>query len=157
MSVPDYDWWSEALHGVANTGGVTVFPEPIGLGATFDPEAINRMAIAISTEARIKYVHGMRDGHSDIFQGLDFWAPNINIFRDPVGVAGRKPRRRPIPDARLGVAFVTGLQGDDPKYYRAIATPKHCRPQRAETRAKADVVVSKHDQLDTYCRRSARP
>jgi beta-glucosidase len=153
LSVPDYDWWSEALHGVANMGGVTVFPEPIGLGATFDPETINRMAIAIGTEARIKYVHGMRDGHSDIFQGLDFWAPNINIFRDPRWGRGQETYGEdPYLTARLGVAFVTGLQGDDPKYYRAIATPKHYAVHSGPetTRHKADVVVSKHDQLDTY-------
>ncbi|HEX3229995.1 MAG TPA: glycoside hydrolase family 3 N-terminal domain-containing protein, partial [Pyrinomonadaceae bacterium] len=153
LSVPDYDWWSEALHGVANIGGVTVFPEPIGLGATFDPETINRMAIAIGTEARIKYVQGMRDGHSDIFQGLDFWAPNINIFRDPRWGRGQETYGEdPYLTARLGVAFVTGLQGDDPKYYRAIATPKHYAVHSGPetTRHKADVVVSKHDQLDTY-------
>jgi beta-glucosidase len=153
LRVPEYDWWSEALHGVANTGGVTVFPEPIGLGATFDPEAINRMAIAIGTEARIKYVHGMRDGHSDIFQGLDFWAPNINIFRDPRWGRGQETYGEdPYLTARLGVAFVIGLQGDHPKYYRAISTPKHYAVHSGPetTRHKADVIVSKHDQLDTY-------
>ena len=104
LGVPDYDWWSEALHGVANMGGVTVFPEPIALGATFDPEAIKRMAIAIGTEARIKYVQGMRDGHSDIFQGLDFWAPNINIFRDQRWGRGHETYGEcPFLTGRLGV------------------------------------------------------
>src|SRR6266496_5427624 len=82
LKVPAYDWWSEALHGVA-TSGTTEFPEPIGLAATFDSDLIHRMAIVIGTEGRIKHVQAMRDGHSNIFEGLDFWAPNINIFRDP--------------------------------------------------------------------------
>jgi beta-glucosidase len=153
LNVPDYDWWSEALHGVANTKGVTVFPEPVGLAATFDTDAIHRMAIAVGTEGRIKYVQGMSDGHSDIFQGLDFWAPNVNIFRDPRWGRGQETYGEdPFLTARLGVAFVTGLQGDDPKYYRAISTPKHYAVHSGpeSTRHKADVKVSKHDELDTY-------
>src|SRR5579863_6182750 len=82
LNVPAYDWWSESLHGVARNG-TTEFPEPIGLGATFDPATIHQMAIDISIEARIKHVQDVRAGHSNIFEGLDFWAPNINIFRDP--------------------------------------------------------------------------
>jgi len=82
LNVPDYDWWSESLHGVARNG-TTEFPEPVGLAATFDTDAIHRMAVVIGTEGRASHVRGMRDGHSDIFEGLDFWAPNINIFRDP--------------------------------------------------------------------------
>ncbi len=153
LNVPDYDWWSEALHGVANNGGITTFPEPVGLAATFDTEAIHRMAIATSIEARIKYVEGMRDGHSDIFQGLDFWAPNINIFRDPRWGRGQETYGEdPFLSGRLGVAFVTGMQGDDPKYYRVISTPKHYAVHSGPetTRHKADVMVSKHDELDTY-------
>ena len=153
LNVPDYDWWSEALHGVANTKGVTVFPEPVGLAATFDTDAIHRMAIAVGTEGRIKYVQGMRDGHSDIFQGLDFWAPNVNIFRDPRWGRGQETYGEdPFLTARMGVAFVTGMQGDDPKYYRVIATPKHYAVHSGpeSTRHKADVKVSKHDELDTY-------
>ncbi len=153
LSVPDYDWWSEALHGVANNSGVTVFPEPVGLAATFDTDAIHRLAIATSTEARLKYVEGMKDGHSDIFQGLDFWAPNINIFRDPRWGRGQETYGEdPFLTARMGVAFVTGMQGDDPKYYRVISTPKHFAVHSGPetTRHKADVAVSKHDELDTY-------
>ncbi|MDE3162206.1 MAG: beta-glucosidase, partial [Acidobacteriota bacterium] len=83
LHVPSYDWWSESLHGVA-VDGTTEFPEPIGLAATFDPAAIHHMGVDISTEGRIKYMQAMRaQGHSNIFQGLDFWAPNLNIFRDP--------------------------------------------------------------------------
>src|ERR1019366_9126488 len=77
LGVPAYDWWSEALHGVA-VNGTTEFPEPIGLGATFDPAAVHEMAVVISTEGRIKHAQDVRDGHSNIFEGLDFWAPNIN-------------------------------------------------------------------------------
>jgi beta-glucosidase len=152
LNVPDYDWWSEALHGVARNG-TTEFPEPVGLAATFDPDAIHRMAVVIGTEGRASYVRGMRDGHSDIFEGLDFWAPNINIFRDPRWGRGQETYGEdPFLTARMGVAFVTGMQGDDPKYYRVISTPKHYAVHSGpeSTRHMADVKVSKHDELDTY-------
>ena len=152
LNVPDYDWWSEALHGVA-TGGTTEFPEPIGLAATFDTDSIHRMATVISIEGRIKYMQGMHDGHSDFFEGLDFWAPNINIFRDPRWGRGQETYGEdPFLTARLGVAFVTGMQGDDPKYYRVISTPKHFAVHSGPepSRHTDDVKVSKHDQLDTY-------
>jgi beta-glucosidase len=152
LNVPAYDWWSEALHGVMSKG-TTSFPEPVGLAATFDTDAIHRMAIAIGTEGRIKHDQFVRDGHSDIFEGLDFWAPNINIFRDPRWGRGQETYGEdPFLAARMGVAFVTGMQGDDPKYYRAIATPKHYAVHSGPetTRHTADVKVSKHDQLDTY-------
>src|SRR5215469_6452063 len=125
LKVPAYDWWSESLHGVA-VNGTTEFPEPIGLASTFDASAIHNMAVAIGTEGRIKHAQDMRAGHSNIFEGLDFWAPNINIFRDPRWGRGQETYGEdPYLTARLGVAFVTGMQGDDPKYYRAISTPKH--------------------------------
>src|SRR5258708_33932736 len=89
LNVPAYDWWSESLHGVI-ASSVTEFPEPVGLAATFDTDAIHKMAIAISTETRIKHAQDMREGHSNIFEGLDFWAPNINIFRDPRWVRGQE-------------------------------------------------------------------
>jgi beta-glucosidase len=152
LSVPDYDWWSEASHGVA-TRGTTEFPNPVGLAATFDTEAIYRMAVVIGTEGRIKHVQGMRDGHSDIFEGLDFWAPNINIFRDPRWGRGQETfGEDPFLTARMGVAFVRGMQGDDPKYYRVISTPKHFAVHSGPepSRHKDDINVSKHDQLDTY-------
>ncbi|MGA3106566.1 MAG: glycoside hydrolase family 3 C-terminal domain-containing protein [Terriglobales bacterium] len=152
LNIPDYDWWSEALHGVARDG-TTEFPEPIGLAATFDADAIHRMAIVIGTEGRASYVRGMRDGHSDIFEGLDFWAPNINIFRDPRWGRGQETYGEdPFLTARMGVAFVTGIQGDDPKYYRVISTPKHYAVHSGPetTRHIADVKVSKHDEVDTY-------
>src|SRR6476469_4863907 len=153
LNVPDYDWWSEALHGVANNGGITTFPEPVGLAATFDTDVIHRMEIATSVEGRIKYVQGMKDGHSDIFEGLDFWAPNINIFRDPRWGRGQETfGEDPFLTARMGVAFVTGMQGDDPKYYRVISTPKHFAVHSGPepSRHKDDIKVSKHDQVDTY-------
>jgi beta-glucosidase len=152
LNVPAYDWWSEALHGVASNG-TTEFPEPIALAAAFDTEAIHRMAVVIGTEGRIKHVQSVHDGHRNIFEGLDFWAPNINIFRDPRWGRGQETYGEdPFLTARLGVAFVTGLQGDDSKYYRVISTPKHFAVHSGPepTRHTADVKVSRHDELDTY-------
>ncbi len=152
LNVPAYDWWSESLHGVARNG-TTEFPEPIGLGATFDTPAIHQMAIVIGTEGRIKHVQAVRAGHSNIFEGLDFWAPNINIFRDPRWGRGQETYGEdPFLTARMGVAFVTGMQGDDPRYYRVISTPKHFAVHSGpeSTRHTANVTVSKHDELDTY-------
>jgi beta-glucosidase len=152
LQVPAYDWWSESLHGVA-VNGTTEFPEPIGLAATFDAPGIHEMAIAISTEARIKHAQDVRAGHSNIFEGLDFWAPNINIFRDPRWGRGQETYGEdPFLTSRMGVAFVTGMQGEDPHYYRTISTPKHYAVHSGPepTRHNADVKVSKHDELDTY-------
>ncbi len=155
LGVPAYDWWSEALHGVARNG-TTEFPEPIGLGATFDAPAIHEMAVAIGVEGRIKHEQAVRAegaGGSRIFEGLDFWAPNVNIFRDPRWGRGQETYGEdPFLTARMGVAFVTGMQGDDPRYYRAISTPKHYDVHSGPepTRHIADVIVSKHDEMDTY-------
>ena len=152
LNIPAYDWWSESLHGVAAKGS-TSFPEPIGLAATFDAPAIHEMAIAIGTEGRIHHVQSVRAGHSDIFEGLDFWAPNINIFRDPRWGRGQETYGEdPFLTGRMGSAFVTGMQGDDPRYYRVISTPKHFAVHSGpeSTRHKANVDVSKHDELDTY-------
>ena len=152
LNIPAYDWWSESLHGVA-VNGTTEFPEPIGLAAAFDPKTIHEMAIAISTEGRIKHAQDVRAGHSNIFEGLDFWAPNINIFRDPRWGRGQETYGEdPFLTARMGVAFVTGMQGDDPHYYRVISTPKHFAVHSGPepTRHTANVDVSKHDEVDTY-------
>ncbi len=111
------------------------------------------MAVAISTEGRIKHAQAVRAGHSNIFEGLDFWAPNINIFRDPRWGRGQETYGEdPFLTARMGVAFVTGMQGDDTRYYRTISTPKHFAVHSGPepTRHAADVAVSKHDELDTY-------
>ena len=114
LQVPQYDWWSEALHGVARAGTATVFPEPIGLAATFDSPLIHEMAIVIGTEGRAKHHQAVRAGRRDIAEGLDFWSPNINIFRDPRWGRGQETYGEdPFLTARMGVAFVTGLQGDD--------------------------------------------
>src|SRR5579863_8155617 len=152
LNIPRYDWWSEALHGVA-VNGTTEFPEPVGLAATFDTPTLHKMAIDISIEARIKHVQDVRAGHSNIFEGLDFWAPNINIFRDPRWGRGLETYGEdPFLTARMAVAFVTGMQGDDPHYYRVISTPKHYAVHSGPepTRHFTDVDVSKHDEEDTY-------
>ncbi len=154
LDIPAYDWWSESLHGVL-TKGTTEFPEPVGLAATFDTDAIHKMAVIIGTEGRIKHAQFVKanGGSSNIFQGLDFWAPNINIFRDPRWGRGQETYGEdPFLTARMGVAFVTGMQGDNPKYYRVISTPKHYAVHSGPepTRHTMDVTVSKHDEIDTY-------
>jgi beta-glucosidase len=152
LNVPAYQWWSEALHGVIDQG-VTEYPEPVGLAATFDTPGIHAMATQIGIEGRIKHVQDTANGHTGIYGGLDFWAPNLNIFRDPRWGRGQETYGEdPFLTGRMGVAFVTGMQGDDPKYYRAIATPKHYAVHSGPepTRHFADVDVSKHDEVDTY-------
>ena len=152
LKIPAYQWWSEALHGVINEG-VTEYPEPIGLAATFDAPGIHTMAGQIGIEGRIKHVQNLREGHTGIMGGLDFWSPNLNIFRDPRWGRGQETYGEdPFLTGRMGVAYVTGLQGDDPKYYLAIATPKHFAVHSGPepTRHFADVDVSKHDEVDTY-------
>jgi beta-glucosidase len=153
LQVPAYDWWSEALHGVANAGTATVFPEPVGLASTFDVPLIHDMAVVIGTEGRAKHNQSVRAGHSNIMEGLDFWSPNINIFRDPRWGRGQETYGEdPFLTGHMGVAFVTGLQGDDPKYYRVISTPKHYAVHSGPepSRHSIDVKVSKHDMEDTY-------
>jgi beta-glucosidase len=153
LQVPQYDWWSEALHGVARAGTATVFPEPIGLAATFDPTLIHEMAVVIGTEARAKHNQAVRAGRRDIMEGLDFWSPNINIFRDPRWGRGQETYGEdPFLTGRMGVAFVTGLQGDDPKYFRVISTPKHFAVHSGPepSRHSINVEVSRHDMEDTY-------
>lgn len=153
LQVPAYDWWSEALHGVANAGTATVFPEPIGLAATFDDPLIHQMAIVIGIEGRAKHDQAVRAGRRDIMEGLDFWSPNINIFRDPRWGRGQETYGEdPFLTGRMAVAFVTGLQGDDPKYFRVISTPKHFAVHSGPEPARhsMDIHVSKHDMEDTY-------
>jgi beta-glucosidase len=153
LGVPSYDWWSEALHGVAFSGYATVFPQAIGMAATWDESLVHREGETIATEARAKYNHAQREGNHSIFFGLDFWSPNINIFRDPRWGRGQETYGEdPFLTAKLGVAFVTGLQGDDPKYFKAIATPKHYAVHSGPEpeRHRFNVDVSPHDLEDTY-------
>ncbi|HTP88165.1 MAG TPA: glycoside hydrolase family 3 C-terminal domain-containing protein [Bryobacteraceae bacterium] len=151
LKVPAYNWWTEALHGVA-VGTATVFPEPIGLAASWNPPLIREMGAAIGTEARAKHDEDLRQGY-DQGVGLDFWAPNINIFRDPRWGRGQETYGEdPFLTARMGVAYVEGMQGDDPKYLRVIATPKHYAVHSGPEplRHGFDAKVSKHDMEDTY-------
>ena len=153
LQVPEYDWRSEALHGIAGAGVATVFPEPIGIAATFDPALTHEMAAAIGTEGRAKHNRAVREGRRDILEGLDFWAPNINIFRDPRWGRGQETYGEdPFLTSRMAVAFVTGMQGDDPKYLRVISTPKHFAVHSGPepTRHTRNVEVSHHDMEDTY-------
>ncbi|MGH8181298.1 MAG: glycoside hydrolase family 3 N-terminal domain-containing protein, partial [Steroidobacteraceae bacterium] len=152
LGVKSYNWWSEALHGVA-VNGTTEFPEPIGLAATFDVPGIHEMAHDIGIEGRVVNAQAVRAGGSSIFHGLDFWSPNINIFRDPRWGRGQETYGEdPFLTAQMAVAFVTGLQGPDPRYYLTISTPKHfvVHSGPEPTRHFADVDVSKHDMEDTY-------
>ncbi|HEY1605035.1 MAG TPA: glycoside hydrolase family 3 C-terminal domain-containing protein [Allosphingosinicella sp.] len=152
LGVPAYDWWSEALHGVA-VDGTTEYPEPIGLAATFDAPGIHFMAEQIGVEGRIKHEADVRAGHSSTMEGLDFWAPNVNIFRDPRWGRGQETYGEdPYLTGRMAVAYITGMQGDDPQHYRAIATPKHFAVHSGPepTRHFADIDVSRHDLEDTY-------
>jgi beta-glucosidase len=151
LKVPAYNFWSEALHGVISNG-TTEFPEPIGLAATFDAAGVQAMGTDIGVEARVRHMVADRQG-GNATDGLDFWAPNLNIFRDPRWGRGQETYGEdPYLTGRMGVAFVTGMQGDDPRYYRVIATPKHYAVHSGPepTRHFADVDVTKHDELDTY-------
>ena len=153
LQVPEYDWRSEALHGVAGAGLATVFPEPIGVAATFDTALVHEMAAAIGTEGRAKHNKAVREGRRDILEGLDFWSPNINIFRDPRWGRGQETYGEdPLLTSRMAVAFVTGMQGDDPKYLRVISTPKHFAVHSGPepSRHVRNVEVSNHDMEDTY-------
>ena len=126
LGIPDYQTWNEALHGVARAGYATVFPQAIGMAATWDPNIVHGMGNAISAEARAKYNQAQREGNHRIFFGLTFWSPNINIFRDPRWGRGQETYGEdPFLTSRLGVAFVGGVQGADLNHLRAVATSKH--------------------------------
>ena len=126
LDIPAYDWWNEALHGVARAGYATVFPQAIGLAATWDTKLMYQVADVISTEARAKHHEFIRNNQHARYEGLTFWSPNINIFRDPRWGRGQETYGEdPYLTARLGVEFVKGLQGNDPRYFKVIATPKH--------------------------------
>ena len=153
LGVPKYDWWNEGLHGVAFAGYATNFPQVIGMAATWDADLVHKMGETVSTEARAKYNQAMRDDQHESFFGLTFWAPNINIFRDPRWGRGQETYGEdPFLTGRMGVAFVSGMQGDDPKYFRVVSTPKHYAVHSGpeSLRHGFNVNASPHDLEDTY-------
>src|SRR5438309_1923807 len=153
LSIPAYNWWNEGLHGVARAGNATVFPQAIGLAATWDTDLIHRVADVISTEARAKYNDAIQHGNTGRYYGLTFWSPNINIFRDPRWGRGQETYGEdPYLTSRIGVAFVSGLQGDDPNYLKTVSTPKHFAVHSGPEvlRHRFNVPVSPHDFADTY-------
>src|SRR5512133_3273914 len=126
LGVTEYNWVNEALHGVARAGYATVFPQSITIANTWDETLMLNVASAISDEARAKYHEFQRRGQRGIYQGLTFWSPNINIFRDPRWGRGQETYGEdPFLTGKIGVAFVKGLQGNDPKYFKVISTAKH--------------------------------
>ncbi|MFQ3547676.1 MAG: glycoside hydrolase family 3 N-terminal domain-containing protein, partial [Termitinemataceae bacterium] len=153
LGIPAYNWWNEALHGVANNGESTVFPQAIGLAATFDADLIKRIGTAISLEARAKFNAVGKDEADKYHRGLTFWAPNINIFRDPRWGRGQETYGEdPVLTSRLGTAYVQGLQGDDPYYLRAAACAKHFAVHSGPEalRHSFDARVSPKDLEETY-------
>src|SRR5580692_7893120 len=153
LGVPKYDWWNEGLHGVAFAGYATNFPQVIGMAATWDTQLVHTMGQTISIEARAKYDEAIRHDQHEQFFGLTFWAPNINIFRDPRWGRGQETYGEdPYLTGRMAVAFVTGMQGTDPNYFRVVSTPKHFAVHSGpeSTRHQANVDVSAHDLEDTY-------
>ena len=153
LGIPAYNWWNECLHGVARAGVATVFPQAIGLAATFDVNLMSRVANAIADEARAKHHHWLRQGERQIYTGLTMWSPNVNIFRDPRWGRGHETYGEdPYLTSRLGVAFVRGLQGDDPKYLKLVATPKHYAAHSGPEpeRHSFNAVVSERDLRETY-------
>lgn len=153
LNIPAYNWWNEALHGVARAGRATVFPQAIGMAATFNEALIKEVASAIADEARAKYNVAIKNNNREQYLGLTFWSPNINIFRDPRWGRGHETYGEdPYLSGLLGSAFVKGLQGDDPVYYKTVACAKHYvvhsgpEPLRHEFDAK----VSNNDLYNTY-------
>jgi len=153
LHVAEYDWWNEGLHGVARSGYATVFPQAIGLAATWNPPLIEHIADVISTEARAKYNEAQRQDNHSIFYGLTLWSPNINIDRDPRWGRGQETYGEdPFLTGQIGNAFVRGLQGSNPNYLKVVATAKHFAVHSGpeSERHTFDVVVSPHDLEDTY-------
>ena len=153
LGIKPYNWWNEALHGVARNGRATVFPQTIGLAATFDEDLVHRVATAISNEARAKFNIAQAMGNYSRYAGLTFWSPNINIFRDPRWGRGMETYGEdPFLQARLGTAFVRGLQGDDSRHMKAAACAKHYAVHSGPeaVRHEFNAVVSKRDLHETY-------
>ena len=153
LGIPAYNWWNECLHGVARNGIATVFPQAIGMAATWNPDLIFQEADVISTEARAKYAEAISKDQHGIYQGLTFWSPNINIFRDPRWGRGQETYGEdPFLTAHIGTAFVKGLQGNDPRYFKVIATAKHFAVHSGPEpeRHSFDAWPSETDLYDTY-------
>ncbi|MDR3189101.1 MAG: glycoside hydrolase family 3 C-terminal domain-containing protein, partial [Prevotellaceae bacterium] len=153
LHLPAHNWWNECLHGVARAGIATVFPQAIGMGAMWDDGEMLRIATAISDEARAKHHAYAARGKRDIYQGLSYWTPNINIFRDPRWGRGMETYGEdPYLTGELAVDFIKGMQGDDPRYYKLIATAKHFAVHSGPEpiRHSFDVYPSDYDLLDTY-------
>ncbi|HKW10086.1 MAG TPA: glycoside hydrolase family 3 C-terminal domain-containing protein [Gemmatimonadaceae bacterium] len=153
LGVPEYNWWNEALHGVARAGLATVFPQAIGVAATWDDSAMHQMATVISDEARAKYHEYLRHDSHQRYQGLTFWSPNINLFRDPRWGRGQETYGEdPFLTGTLAVQFIRGLQGDDPKYFKTISTVKHYAVHSGPEpeRHTFDAVVRDRDLRESY-------
>jgi beta-glucosidase len=153
LGIPAYNWWNEALHGVARNGFATNFPQSIGLAATWDTALMRRIAMTIAVEGRAKYNEAIREDDHSRFAGLTFWSPNINIDRDPRWGRGMETfGEDPFLTASMGVEFVKGLQGDNPKYLELVSTPKHYAVHSGPEplRHGFNVDVSEHDLEDTY-------
>lgn len=153
LGIPAYNWWNECLHGVARAGVATVFPQAIGLAASFDTQLMHRVATAISDEARAKYHEFQKYADGGIYKGLTFWSPNINIFRDPRWGRGHETYGEdPYLTGCMGVAFIKGLQGDDPVYRKLDATVKHFAVHSGPEadRHHFNAIVTKKDLYETY-------
>lgn len=153
LNIPAYNWWNEALHGVARAGVATVFPQAIGMAAAFDPDFLYRIADDVSTEGRAKFQEFSKRGDRGIYKGLTFWAPNINIFRDPRWGRGHETfGEDPYLTAQMGMAYIRGLQGDDPDHLKSAACAKHFAVHSGPEalRHEFDVQVTEHDLYDTY-------
>jgi len=153
LGIPAYNWWNECLHGVARAGLATVFPQAIGLGATWDQDLIYRVATVISDEARAKHHEYVRKGSRARYQGLTFWSPNINIFRDPRWGRGQETYGEdPFLTGKIAVQFIKGLQGNDPKYFKVISTVKHFAVHSGPEPARHsfNAVINERDLRETY-------
>ncbi|HDQ44973.1 MAG TPA: glycoside hydrolase family 3 protein [bacterium] len=153
LGIPEYNWWNECLHGVARAGIATVFPQAIGLAATWNTDLMFEVADVTSTEARAKHHEFVRQGDFGRYKGLTMWSPNINIFRDPRWGRGQETYGEdPYLTGRMGVAFVKGLQGDDPHYLKVVSTPKHYAVHSGPEpdRHHFDAVTDLRDLYDTY-------
>jgi beta-glucosidase len=153
LGIPGYNWWNEALHGIARSGVATMFPQAIGLAATFDPELISEVATVISDEGRAKYHAYQEEGDHDIYKGLTFWSPNINIFRDPRWGRGHETYGEdPYLTARLGVAFIKALQGEDRGCMKTAACAKHFAVHSGPEgeRHEFNAVCNDYDLWNTY-------